>query len=253
MNRGTPALTVASSRTDCVPTITSRNPCSADTTQDAPEHASVNWEAWLQSTLAIVTPSCCNRSSLSGVVPWRTSALTLALRSTRALAMRPPRLPVAPATTMVPSFMIPILEKRQRRSKVGDNTTSALALRGAQAWFQIGLERGNSALEVDRIVVFALKPRDAVSRTSRSIRRFVERMAAGATNRARARADGNSPDEMSGRYGEVVRRTQARFPVPNLSETEFSPYMSELRTSGASSAQNLSASDLVIFRSLPPR
>ena len=43
------------------------------------------------------------------------------------------------------------------------------------------------------------------------------------------------------------------FPVPNLSETEFSPYLSELRTSGASSAQNLSASDLVIFRSLPPR
>ena len=28
-------------------------------------------------------------------------------------------------------------------------------------------------------------------------------------------ADGNSPDEMSGRYGEVVRRTQARFLVPD--------------------------------------
>jgi hypothetical protein len=33
--------------------------------------------------------------------------------------MRPPRLPVAPATTMVPSFMIPILEKGQHRSKAG--------------------------------------------------------------------------------------------------------------------------------------
>jgi len=43
------------------------------------------------------------------------------------------------------------------------------------------------------------------------------------------------------------------FLVPNLSETEFSPYLSELRTSGASSVQNLSASDLVTFPSLPPR
>ena len=32
--------------------------------------------------------------------------------------MRPPRLPVAPATTMVEAFMIPILEKGQRRCKV---------------------------------------------------------------------------------------------------------------------------------------
>jgi hypothetical protein len=46
-------------------------------------------------------------------------------------------------------------------SKVGDNTTSALALRGVQAWFQLGLERGNSALEVDRIVVFAGESRGA--------------------------------------------------------------------------------------------
>ena len=47
-------------------------------------------------------------------------------------------------------------------AKQGDSTTSALALRGAQAWFQVGLERGNSALEVDRIAVFALQPRGAV-------------------------------------------------------------------------------------------
>jgi hypothetical protein len=40
--------------------------------------------------------------------------------------------------------MIPILEERHRRSKVGDNTTSALALRGVQAWVQFGLERGTS-------------------------------------------------------------------------------------------------------------
>ena len=93
--------------------------------------------------------------------------------------MRPPRLPVAPATTMFPSLMIPTLEKRQRRSKVGDNTISALALRGAQAWFQVWLERGNTALEVDRIAVFALQPRGAVSTTSRPIRRFLDRMAAG--------------------------------------------------------------------------
>jgi hypothetical protein len=33
--------------------------------------------------------------------------------------MRPPRLPVAPATTMVESFMIAILQKGQRRCKVG--------------------------------------------------------------------------------------------------------------------------------------
>src|ERR1019366_3385296 len=45
-------------------------------------------------------------------------------------------------------------------------------------------------------------------------------------------------------------RDPAAFPVPNLSETEFSPYLSERRV--ASSAQNLSAGDLVRFRSLPP-
>jgi hypothetical protein len=32
--------------------------------------------------------------------------------------MRPPRLPVAPATTIVAPFMIPILEKRHRRCKM---------------------------------------------------------------------------------------------------------------------------------------
>jgi len=119
MKRGTSALIAASSRTVCVSTITSRNPCSADTTQDAHEHASVTWEALLKSTLAIVTPSSCSRSSLSRAVPWRTSALTLAPRSSKALTMRPPRLPVAPATTMVESFTIPILEKGKRRCKVG--------------------------------------------------------------------------------------------------------------------------------------
>ena len=46
-------------------------------------------------------------------------------------------------------------------------------------------------------------------------------------------------------------QTLARFPFLICQKTEFSPYLSELRTSGASSAQNLSASDLVIFRSLP--
>jgi hypothetical protein len=55
------------------------------------------------------------------------------------------------------------------------------------------------------------KPRGAVSTTSGSMRRFVGEMAAGARSRARARAGGTSPDEMSGRYGEVVRRTHACF------------------------------------------
>src|SRR5208283_2351686 len=119
MKRGTPAWIAASSRTVCVSTITSRNPASADTTQDAPEHAGVTWEALLKSTLAIVTPSSCSRSSLSRAVPWRTSALTLALRSSKALAMRPPRMPVAPATTMVDSFIIPILERGQHGCEVG--------------------------------------------------------------------------------------------------------------------------------------
>src|ERR1039458_2730656 len=36
-----------------------------------------------------------------------------------------------------------------------------------------------------------------------------------AWNRARARADGNSPDEMSGRHGEIVRRMQAHLLVTN--------------------------------------
>jgi hypothetical protein len=54
---------------------------------------------------------------------------------------------------MVEPFMIPILEKGRLQRKAGNNTTSALALRGAQAWFQVKLERGNSALEVDRIAV----------------------------------------------------------------------------------------------------
>ena len=94
-------------------------PGSADTTQDAHEHAGITWEALLKSTLAIVTPSSCSRSSLSRAVPWRTSAFTLAPRSSKALAMRPPRLPVAPATTMVGAFMIPILEKGQGRCKAG--------------------------------------------------------------------------------------------------------------------------------------
>ena len=53
--------------------------------------------------------------------------------------------------------------------------------------------------------------------------------------------------------GGMATFPRCAFIVSNLSETEFSPYLSELRTSGASSAQNLSASDLVIFRSLPPR
>jgi len=129
MKRGTSALIAASSRTVCVSTITSRNPCSADTTQDAHEHAGVTWEALLKSTLAIVTPSSCSRSSLSRAVPWRTSALTLVPRSSKARTMRPPRLPVAPATTMVESFMIPILEKGQRRCKVG-----AMFIAGYYAW-----------------------------------------------------------------------------------------------------------------------
>src|ERR1035441_1358157 len=119
MKRGTPALIAASSRTVCVSTITSRSPCSADTTQDAHEHAGVTWEKLLKSTLAIVTPSSCSRSSLSLGVPWLTSALTLAPRSSKALTMRPQRLPVAPATTMVEPFMISILEKGERRCKVG--------------------------------------------------------------------------------------------------------------------------------------
>src|SRR5450756_1803420 len=76
MKRGTSALIAASSRTVCVSTITSRNPCSADTTQDAPEHAGVTSEVLLKSTLAIATPSSCSRSILSRAVPWRTSALT---------------------------------------------------------------------------------------------------------------------------------------------------------------------------------
>ena len=106
--------------------------------------------------------------------------------------MRPPRLPVAPATTMVPSFMIPILEKRQRRSKVGDNTTSALALRGAQAWIQFGLERENSALEKDRIVVFARASRGAQSLRHRDLSRasWSEWLAPGIGRGA----EGNSPD-----------------------------------------------------------
>jgi hypothetical protein len=66
------------------------------------------WERLLRSTLAIATPSSCSRSSLSRSVLWRTSALTLAPRASKALVMRPPRLPVAPATTMAESFMIPI-------------------------------------------------------------------------------------------------------------------------------------------------
>src|ERR1035441_1186585 len=211
MNRGTPALTVASSRTDCVPTITSRNPCSADTTQDAPEHASVNWEAWLQSTLAIVTPSCCNRSSLSGVVPWRTTSFPRSRLPTRPLAMRPPRSPFAPATTMVPSFMIPILEKRQRRSKVamtppplwrceaprhGSNSgwrEKTAHLKRTGSWFSRAQAEGRSLYDIETYP--ALREANGCFYSAR--------------NRARARADGNSPDEMSGRYGEVVRRTHA--------------------------------------------
>ena len=48
------------------------------------------------------------------------------------------------------------------------------------------------------------------------------------------------------------RPETSAFPVPNLTETEFNPYLSEFRRVEAS-AQNLSASDLEIFRSLPPR
>src|SRR5208283_3105195 len=108
MNRGTPALIAASSRTVCVPPITSRNPCSADTTHDAPKHAGATSEAPLQSTWAIVTPSSRSCSTLAGAALDRTSALTLAPRSSKALAMRRPRLPVAPATTMVGPFIVPL-------------------------------------------------------------------------------------------------------------------------------------------------
>jgi hypothetical protein len=56
---------------------------------------------------------------LSRAVPRRTSPFTLTPRSSRAFAMRPPRSPVAPATTMVEAFMIPILAKGQRRCRSG--------------------------------------------------------------------------------------------------------------------------------------
>jgi hypothetical protein len=77
------------------------------------------WERLLSSTLAIATLSSYSRSSLSRSVLRRTSALTLAPRVSKALVMRPPRLPVASATTMAESFMIPILERGWRRCKVG--------------------------------------------------------------------------------------------------------------------------------------
>jgi hypothetical protein len=92
-------------------TITSRNPCSADTTQDPPEQAVATSEALVQLTVATVTPSSSSRSSLSRAVPRRTSALTPAPSSYKALTIRPPRLPVAPATTIVEALMVPMLEK----------------------------------------------------------------------------------------------------------------------------------------------
>ena len=125
--------------------------------------------------------------------------------------MRPPRLPVAPATTMVPSFMIPILEKRQRRSKVamtppplwrceaprhGSNSgwrEKTAHLKRTGSWFSRAQAEGRSLYDIETYP--ALREANGCCYSAR--------------NRARARADGNSPDEMSGRYGEVVRRTHA--------------------------------------------
>jgi hypothetical protein len=80
---------------------------------------------------------------------------------------------------------------------------------------------------VDRIVVFAGESRGAGLYDIGINPALREANGSGARNRARgevsvarravdgvAKADGNSPDEMSGRYGEVVRRTQARLSVP---------------------------------------
>ena len=100
MKRGTPALRAASSSNVCESTITSRRPDKAEITQDAPEHALVNAARLLKSTSAIVAPSVRNSSSLPRGLPNRTSAITAAPRWIKALAMRPPRLPVAPARTI---------------------------------------------------------------------------------------------------------------------------------------------------------
>ena len=101
------------------------NPCTADTTQDAPEHAIDAWEESLKSTLAMVTPSLWSRSSLSRAVPWRTRAFTSAPLSSKALVMRPPRLPVAPATTMADPFINPISVPMMRNELPGTYPSAA--------------------------------------------------------------------------------------------------------------------------------
>ena len=61
------------------------------------------------------------------------------------------------------------VRERTALMQSGDNTTSALALRGVQAWVQFGLERGNSVLEVNRVVVFACASRGAQSLRHRDL------------------------------------------------------------------------------------
>ena len=101
MKRGTPAATAASSSTDCVWTITSLSPDSAETTQDAPRQVSVNSGALYSPTWQMAAPCCRNPSTLPRSQSGRTIALTLPPRSRIALAMRPPKSPVAPATAMI--------------------------------------------------------------------------------------------------------------------------------------------------------
>jgi hypothetical protein len=63
----------ASSRTDCVSAITSCNPCSADTTQEVPEHASAvpvdagnRYTEVLQSLKLVPRSSMANKGSYAG-------------------------------------------------------------------------------------------------------------------------------------------------------------------------------------------
>jgi hypothetical protein len=94
----------------CLPAIAAAQSRHGGHDAGGPEHAAVASETVLQSIAVVGTPSSCRVASFSGALPRRTSPLTLAPRSSRAFAMRLPRLPVAPATTtVVESFMVQIL------------------------------------------------------------------------------------------------------------------------------------------------
>ena len=98
MKRGTPAQ--APSSTPCRSMMTSCSPLSAETTHAASSHPLATEPASATSAGATIAPIPVSRSVWPADASRRTSVRTAAPRATRAFAIRAPKSPAAPASTM---------------------------------------------------------------------------------------------------------------------------------------------------------